>query len=255
MFFDTHAHYDDRHFDSDRDELLPALYAAGVELIVDPGCDSPSSRAALALADKYPFVYAAVGVHPEEMAHDPCDLGVIRELARHPKCVAIGEVGLDYYWDKEHKSEQQALFRAQIELAMELDKPVIVHDRDAHGDCLAIARDYPGARGVFHCFSGSPEMAEELLALGWHLGFDGPITYKNARRALEVLALCPPDRILMETDSPYLTPEPLRGRRNDSRNLVYVAEKIGAVKGMSGEEAARLCLENGKRLFGIGDAP
>ena len=255
MFFDTHAHYDDRHFDSDRDELLPALYAAGVELIVDPGCDTSSSRAALALADKYPFIYAAVGVHPEEMPHDPCDLAVIRELAQHPKCVAIGEVGLDYYWDKEHKEAQQALFRAQIELALELDKPVIVHDRDAHGDCLAVVRDYPGARGVFHCFSGSAEMAEELLKLGWYLGFDGPITYKNARRALEVLELCPLERILMETDSPYLSPVPMRGRRNDSRNLVYVAEKIGEVKGLSAEEAAHLCLENGKRLFAIGDAP
>ncbi|MCR5664023.1 MAG: TatD family hydrolase [Oscillospiraceae bacterium] len=255
MFFDTHAHYDDRHFDSDRDELLPALAAAGVELIVDPGCDTESSRAALALAERWPFVYAAVGVHPEEMAHDPCELGVIRELARHPKCVAIGEVGLDYYWDREHKAEQQKLFRAQIELAMELGKPVIVHDRDAHGDCLAIARDYPGARGVFHCFSGSLEMAEELLALGWYLGFDGPITYKNARRALEVLALCPPERILMETDSPYLSPEPLRGRRNDSRNLVCVAEKIGELKGLTAAEAARLCLENGRRLFGLEAAP
>ena len=146
MFFDTHAHYDDRHFDSDRDELLPALFEAGVELIVDPGCDTASSRAALALAEKYPFVYAAVGIHPEEMQDDPCDLGVIRALAQHPKCTAIGEVGLDYYWDREHKAEQQALFRAQLELALALDKPVIVHDRDAHGDCLAIARDYPGAR-------------------------------------------------------------------------------------------------------------
>ena len=255
MYFDTHAHYDDRHFDSDRDELLPALQAAGVELIVDPGCDTLSSRAALALAERYPFVCAAVGIHPEEMGHDPCDLGLIRELAQHPKCVAIGEVGLDYYWDKEHKAEQQALFRRQIELAMALNKPVIVHDRDAHGDCLAIARDYPGARGVFHCFSGSAEMAEELLKLGWHLGFDGPITYKNARRALEVLELCPLDRMLMETDSPYLTPAPLRGKRNDSRNLAYVAEKIGEVKGLTADEAALRCLENGKRLFGLGDAP
>ena len=251
MYFDTHAHYDDRHFDSDRDELLPALWESGVELIVDPGCDEESSRAALALAERYPFVYAAVGVHPEEMHHDPCDLDVIRALAQHPKCVAIGEVGLDYYWDKEHKAAQQALFRAQIELALELCKPIIVHDREAHGDCLDIVRDYPALRGVFHCFSGSAEMAEELLRRGWYLGFDGPITYKNARKALEVLEICPPERILMETDSPYLSPMPLRGKRNDSRNLAYVAETVGAVKGMSAAEAALLCLENGKRLFGL----
>lgn len=251
MYFDTHAHYDDRHFDSDRDELLPALFEAGVELIVDPGCDEMSSRAALALAERYPFVYAAVGVHPEEMQHDACDLERIRALARHPKCVAIGEVGLDYYWDKEHKAEQQALFRAQIELALELCKPIIVHDREAHGDCMEIVRNYPAARGVFHCFSGSVEMAEELLSRGWYLGFDGPITYKNARRALEVLTICPPERILMETDSPYLSPVPLRGKRNDSRNLAYIAETIGAVKGLSAAEAAHLCLENGKRLFGL----
>lgn len=254
MVFDTHAHYDDRHFDSDRDELLPALLEAGVELIVDPGCDTDSSRAALALAEKYPFVYAAVGVHPEEMQHDPCDLSLIRQLAQHPRCVAVGEVGLDYYWDKEHKAEQQALFRAQIELAIELCKPIIVHDRDAHGDCLAIVRDYPEARGVFHCFSGSAEMAKELLGLGWYLGFDGPITYKNARKALEVLELCPPERILIETDSPYLSPVPMRGRRNDSRNLRYVVEKIAEVKQLSPGEAAQLTLENGKRLFGIGGA-
>ena len=253
MFFDTHAHYDDRHFDSDRNELLPALYEAGVELIVDPGCDTASSRAALALADKYPFVYAAVGIHPEEMHDDPCDLSVIRALAQHPKCVAIGEIGLDYYWDKEHKAEQQTLFRAQIELALELNMPIIVHDREAHGDCLAVVRDYPALRGVFHCFSGSAEMAAELIKRGWYLGFDGPITYKNARKALEVLELCPNDRILMETDSPYLSPVPMRGKRNDSRNLPYIAEKIGEIKGMTAEAAARLCLENGKRLFGLGE--
>ena len=166
MYFDTHAHYDDEAFDADRDELLSSLPDAGVTLVIDPGCDVSSSEKAIALAERFPHVYAAVGIHPEEMQDDPCDLGVIRALAQHPKCTAIGEVGLDYYWDREHKPEQQALFRAQIELAMELDKPVVVHDRDAHGDCLAIARDYPGARGVFHCFSGSPEMAEELLALG-----------------------------------------------------------------------------------------
>ena len=251
MYFDTHAHYDDKAFDEDREELLPALFEAGVELILDPGCDAASSRAALALAERWPFVYAAVGVHPEELAGFDGSLDEIRVLAGHPRCVAIGEIGLDYYWDDSRREEQKTLFRRQLELALELDKPVIVHDREAHGDCLAIVRDYPGLRGVFHCYSGSAELAGELLDLGWYLGFDGPITYKNARKALEVLAICPPERLLLETDSPYLSPVPRRGKRNDSRNLVYVAEKIGEILGLSGAEVAALGLENGRRLFGI----
>ena len=239
MYFDTHAHYDDAKFDADQETLLPAVHDSGVELIVDPGCDEASSARALALAEQYPFVYAAVGVHPEEL---PKAVRLvwreIRELAAHPKCVAIGEIGLDYYWDASRKEEQKALFRAQIELALELDKPVIVHDRDAHGDCLAVVRDYPGARGVFHCYSGSAEMAKELLKRGWYLGFDGPVTYKNARKTLEVLEITPLERMLIETDSPYLSPVPRRGQRNDSRNLRYVAEKIGEVKGLTAEKVA-----------------
>ena len=172
-------------------------------------------------------------------------------LASHPKCVAIGEIGLDYYWDASHKQEQKDLFRRQIDLALELDKPIIVHDREAHGDCMEIVRDYPGLRGVFHCYSGSAEMAAELLKLGWYLGFDGPITYKNARKALEVLALCPLERILIETDSPYLSPVPLRGKRNDSGNLPYVLEILASWKGIAPAELERITLENGRRLFGI----
>ena len=252
MYFDTHAHYDDEAFDADREQLLQGLGASGVELIIDPGCDVLSSHKALELAEKFPFVYAAVGLHPEELEKHGTDaLSRIRSLAAHPKCVAIGEIGLDYYWDAGHKEEQKELFRRQIELALELDKPVIVHDREAHGDCLEIVRDYPGLRGVFHCYSGSAEMAKELLKLGWYLGFDGPITYKNARKALDVLELCPPDRMLIETDSPYLSPAPMRGKRNDSSNLKYVAEKIAQVKGISPEQAAAITLENGCRLFGI----
>ena len=233
MYFDTHAHYDDRAFDDDRHALLPALYAAGVERIVDPGCDLRSSRAALALAERYAFVYAAVGVHPEELQD------------------STPEIGLDYYWDAEHKEEQKLLFRPQIALALDLDKPIIVHDREAHGDCLEIVRDYPGLRGVFHCYSGSAEMAKELLKRGWYLGFDGPVTYKNARKTLEVLDLCPIERLLIETDSPYLSPVPNRGKRNDSRNLRYIVETIAARRGLSPEEIARQSLENGKRLFGV----
>ena len=252
MYFDTHAHYDDRAFDADRETLLQSLGEGDVKLIIDPGCDAPSSRRALELAERFPFIYAAVGLHPEELdKYSPESFEEICSMARHPRCVAIGEIGLDYYWDASHKEEQKALFRRQIELALELDKPVIVHDREAHGDCLEIVRDYPGLRGVFHCYSGSAEMAKKLLKLGWYLGFDGPVTYKNARKALEVLELCPMDRMLMETDSPYLSPVPMRGKRNDSSNLRYVSEKIAQVKGLSPEEVARLSLDNGCRLFGI----
>ena len=252
MIFDTHAHYDSGAFNADRLELLAGMPAAGVGLIVDPGCDAPSSRMALELAERFAFVYAAVGIHPEDIdKYDIESYAEVCEMARHPKCVAIGEIGLDYYWDATHKDEQKALFRRQIELALELCKPVIVHDREAHADCLAIVTDYPALSGVFHCYSGSAEMAKELLKRGWYLGFDGPITYKNARKALEVLEICPPERILIETDSPYLSPVPMRGKRNDSRNLRYVIETVAAVKGLPPEEVERLTFENGKRLFGI----
>ena len=252
MYFDTHAHYDDKAFDADRDTLLAALREAGVTLVVDPGCDVKSSEAAIALAERFAHVYAAVGIHPEELGGmTEGDLARIEALSGHEKCVAVGEIGLDYYWDASHKEEQKALFTAQLRLAARRDLPVIVHDREAHGDCLDIVRAFPGARGVFHCYSGSAEMAEELLKRGWYLGFDGPVTYKNARKALEVLEICPLDRLLLETDSPYLSPVPRRGKRNDSRNLVYVAEKIAEVKGLPSAEVAAASMENGKRLFKI----
>jgi len=252
MFFDTHAHYDDRAFDADREALLASLPSSGVALVVDPGCDVRSSEAAIRLAERFDHVYAAVGIHPEELAGmKEGDLDKIAALAKDPKCAAIGEIGLDYYWDDIHKEEQKALFERQIELALALDLPVIVHDREAHGDCLEIVRRYSALRGVFHCFSGSAEMAQELLKRGWYLGFDGPITYKNARKALEVLELCPLERILIETDSPYLSPVPRRGKRNDSHNLVYVIDKIAEIKGLRPVEIAAATMENGKRLFKI----
>ena len=252
MYFDTHAHYDDKAFDADRDALLTALPEAGVTLVVDPGCDVASSERALELAARYAHVYAAVGIHPEELADmKEGDLERIEALSRHEKCVAIGEIGLDYYWDDSRKEEQKALFIRQIELALRRELPIIVHDREAHGDCMDIVRRYPDLRGVFHCYSGSAEMAEELLKRGWYLGFDGPITYKNARKALEVLAICPMDRILIETDSPYLSPVPRRGKRNDSRNLPYITEKIAEIKGCMPQEAAEASMANGRRLFHI----
>ena len=251
--FDTHAHYDSRQFDADRDEILSALPASGVELVVDPGCDIPSSRAALDLARRFPHVRAAVGVHPSDCdGVTDADFDELRRLCQEPGIVAVGEIGLDYYWkDNPPKEFQQSVFRRQIEMALELDLPIIVHDREAHGDCMTIVRDYPKARGVFHCFSGSAEMAEELLKRGWYLGFDGPITYKNARRAAEVVAVTPMERIVVETDSPYLSPVPYRGKRNDSRNLTFIVEKLSEWKGVEYGEMARATWENGKGLYGI----
>ena len=253
LIFDTHAHYDDEQFDADRDALLASMPESGVGLIVDPGCDLPSSRRAIALAERFPHVYAAVGYHPENCApYTDADLDVLRELAKHPKVVAIGEIGLDYYWEENPPREfQQTVFRRQLALAQELDLPVIVHDREAHADSLAIVREFPAVRGVFHCFSGSVEMARELWKLGWYVGFDGPVTYKNARKTVEVALEAPPDRILLETDSPYMAPVPVRGTRNDSRNVRYIAEKIAQLRGMETDALIALTAGNGKRLFNI----
>ena len=251
--FDTHAHYDADQFASDREAVLTALPAAGVGLVVDPGCDVASSREAVALAERFDHVYAAVGIHPEDC--DGCtdaDFDAIRELCRREKVVAVGEIGLDYYWKENPPRDfQEQVFRRQIELALELDLPVIIHDREAHGDSLRIVLDYPGLRGVFHCFSGSPEMAQELLKRGWYLGIDGPITYKNAKRAPEVAAITPMDRIVIETDAPYMAPVPFRGKRNDSRLLPYVVEKLAEWKGVTPEEMTDITWQNGKRLFGL----
>ena len=253
LIFDTHAHYDDAQFDADREALLSAMPENGVGLILDPGCDPESSRAAIALAEQYPHIYAAVGYHPEDCApYTDADLDILRRLAQHPKVVAIGEIGLDYYWEQNPPKEfQQAVFRAQLALARELDLPVIVHDRDAHADCLAIVKEFPEVRGVFHCYSGSVEMARELWKLGWYLGLDGPVTYKNARRTVEVAAEVPLERLLLETDSPYMAPVPKRGTRNDSRNIRCIAEKIAEIRNMTADAIIRVSAENGRRLFGI----
>ena len=251
--FDTHAHYDADAFDADRLELLASMPGRGVELILNPGCDVPSSRAAVELAERFPFVYAAVGVHPEECGGwTGGELEALRELARHPKVRAIGEIGLDYYWEENPPRElQKEVLHAQLELAEELDLPVIIHDREAHGDCLEIVRAHPKVTGVYHCYSGSLEDAKVLVKLGWMLSFTGSITFKNARKAPEVIAWLPMDRIMVETDSPYLTPVPYRGKRNDSGYVRLVAEKIAEIKGLDPEEVARITLENGRRFFRI----
>ena len=253
MVFDTHAHYDSGAFNADRLELLSSMPEQGVSLILNPGCELDSSKTAVSLAERFPFVYAAVGVHPSDCAGwQESWLEELRALAAHPKVKAIGEIGLDYYWkDNPPREFQQMVFRRQLELARELDLPVIVHDREAHGDSMAIVREYPDVRGVFHCYSGSLEDAKVLVKLGWMISFTGVVTYKNARRALEIIDWLPMESIMIETDSPYLTPEPFRGKRNDSGKVHLVAEKIAQVKGLAPEDVARITLENGKRFFNI----
>jgi TatD DNase family protein len=253
MLFDTHAHYDDEAFDADRDELLASMPGRGVGLIVNPGITVETSRTAVELAARHPHVYAAVGIHPENCeGFSPEWMEEIRALAARPKVVALGEIGLDYYWGQPPVRElQREVLRRHMALARELDLPVIVHDREAHADCLAVVKEFPEVEGVFHCYSGSAEMARELVKLGWMLSFTGSITFKSARKAPEVIAEIPLDRIMIETDSPYLTPAPNRGKRNDSGSVRVVAEKIAEIRGLPAEEVERLTWENGKRFFRI----
>ena len=253
MLFDTHAHYDAEQFDQDRDAVLAGLSARGVSLVVNPGCDVPTSRAAVELAHAWPFLYAAVGYHPENCApYDPAELDLFRNWAGDSKVVAVGEIGLDYYWEENPpKEHQRRVFRDQMALAEDLDLPVIVHDREAHADSLAVVREFPRVRGVFHCFSGSAEMARELVKLGWMISFTGVLTYKNARKAIEAAQAVSIDRIMIETDSPYMAPVPHRGERNDSGYVRHVCEKLAEIKGLSFEDCARITLENGKRFYGI----
>ena len=253
VLFDTHAHYDSRQFDPDREEVLSSLADQEVALVVNPGCDPASSQKAVALAERYPHVYAAVGWHPENCApYTPEGLAAVEALADHPKVVAIGEIGLDYYWEENPPRElQRQVFREQLALAQRLELPVIVHDREAHGDSLAMIQEFPQVRGVFHCYSGSPEMARELVKRGWMLSFTGVLTYKNAKKAVEVAREIPLEHLMIETDSPYMAPVPRRGQRNDSRNVSFICEKLAQVKGISPEACRRVTWENGKRFFRI----
>jgi len=252
MYFDTHAHYDDEQFYTDRNEVLADMAEKGVELIVNPAADMKSSRAGRELAARWPFLYFAIGVHPhdtENMTDE--DFDELRELSRDSECVAVGEIGLDYHYDLSPRDIQRTRFEQQMELARELGKPVIIHEREACADVLDVVTKYKDLKGVYHCFSGSWETAKVILNQGWYLSFTGVITFKNARKALEVVEKMPADRLMIETDSPYLAPVPVRGRRNDSRNLTYIAAKAAELRGISPEELAALTLENGKRFFGI----
>ena len=262
MLFDTHAHYDDDWFDTDREALLAAMPKKNVGLIVNPGCTVETSETAIRLAETHDFMYAAVGIHPEySMGVTQADIDRIRELSAHPKVKAIGEIGLDYYWEKRSpettppREKQKQLLRAQLELAREVGLPVIIHDRDAHEDCLNIVKEYADLRGVYHCYSGSLETAQEILKLGWYLSFTGVITYGKAKKARHIIEHLPMDRIMIETDSPYLTPEPERLQakrvRNSSLFVHRVAERIAEFQGLTVEEVERITTENGKRFFAI----
>lgn len=252
MFFDSHAHLDDARFNADRAQILRELSAHGVDFIMNVGCDLASSVRSVALARQYSFVYAAVGSHPDDAAAvDGALLERYRALCTEEKVRAIGEIGLDYYHEDVPRVQQIIAFEQQLELAEALGLPVIVHERDAHGDAMDILRRHPNATGVFHCFSGSVEMALWLAERGWYLGFTGVVTFKNARRAVEAVQALPLDRILIETDCPYMAPEPHRGKRNDSRLVPLVAAKIAEIRGLSAEEFGEISTENAKRLFRI----
>lgn len=252
MYFDSHAHLDDTRFDGDRAEIFDTLKEHDIGLVMNVGCDLPSSERSVALAERYPFVYAAVGSHPDDADHvDGRLLDRYRALAAHPKVRAIGEIGLDYHYEDIPRARQIIAFEEQLELAETLEKPVIVHEREAHGDAIDIVRRHPDVRGVFHCFSGSKELALWLVERGWYIGFTGVLTFKNARKAVETAQVLPLDRILIETDCPYMAPEPYRGRRNDSRYVPLVAKKLAELRGLTPEEAGSITTENARRLFGI----
>lgn len=251
MLFDTHAHLDDRAFDVDRETLLTQLPIEGVGLVMNPGCSRASSLAAIDLAKKYDYIYAAVGSHPD--AADEINEAVLQQYRalclENPKVKAIGEIGLDYHYEDIPRDVQKKAFRAQMALAQELGLPVIVHEREAHEDGMKIVEEFPGVSGVFHCYSGSLEMAKWLIARGWYIGFGGVLTFKNARKALEVAESIPIERIVLETDCPYMAPEPFRGRRNDPGKLYRVAEKLAELRGLTTAEIQAITTENGKTLY------
>ncbi len=251
MLFDTHAHLDDHAFDADRTELIESLPGRGLSLMMNPGCNLASSEAAVRLAETYDFIYAAVGSHPDDAGNVNEELieRYRQMVLAHPKVKAIGEIGLDYHYEDNPREVQQHAFRLQMELARELDLPVIIHEREAHEDGMRIIDEFPEVRGVFHCYSGSAEMAKELIRRGYYVGFTGVLTFKNARRAVEVASSVPLERIVLETDCPYMSPEPFRGKRNDPGRIYRMAERLAEIRGMAVEEVQQITLENGKKLY------
>ncbi len=253
MIFDTHAHYDDPAFDDDREELLETLFSGEVCGIVNQGTNLKTAAESIRLAESYPGMYAAVGIHPECADENSLgELEEIRRMAAHRKVVAIGEIGLDYYYDIPKKLQQE-LFVRQLELACELSLPVTIHDREAHGDTMTFLRQYR-PQGILHCFSGSVEMAREVVGLGMYIGIGGVVTFRNARKSVEVVEALPLERLVLETDCPYLSPVPFRGKRNDSGRIRYTAEAVAAIKGVTAEEVLRITKENAGRVYRIGIA-
>lgn len=249
--FDTHSHYDDMKFNPDREMVLDSLQSQGVSLVVSCGCDIDTTQFNFDLSQKYDYIYFAAGFHPENLdGANLDDLKIIEKFAKNSKCVAIGEIGLDYHWMNSSKQEQKDFFEAQLELANKLDMPVIVHDREAHGDTLDILKQYK-PKGVLHCFSGSKEMAKEIIKLGMYIGLNGVVTFSNARKSLEVVKEIPLERLVLETDCPYLAPVPMRGKRNDSSYIPYTAEKIAQVLNIDTQELINITNTNGKRLFAL----
>ena len=253
MLFDTHAHMDDRAFDEDRAQLLRDLPGQGIGLLMNPGCSLESSRNVDKLTKQYDYIYGAVGSHPD--VADEVNEAVLEEYRmlckQNPKIKAIGEIGLDYHYEDIPRQIQQKAFRLQMELAREVGLPVIVHERDAHEDGMKVVDEFPEVTGVFHCYSGSAEMAKELVKRGWYIGFTGVLTFKNARKAIEVASQIPLDRIVLETDCPYMSPEPFRGKRNDPGKLYRMAERLAELRGLSVEEVHAITTENGKKLYRI----
>jgi len=253
-FIDSHAHLDDERFDEDREELINSLQENGIEAVLNPGADLKTSRAAVALADKYPFIYAAVGCHPHDSKFmDDDTMNIFRELAKDKKVLGIGEIGLDYYYDNSDRETQKIWFREQIRLAKELDLPYIVHDRDAHEDIIRIMKEeyHSGTRGILHCYSGSVEMAREFMKLGFYISLGGPVTFKKAKTPKMVAKEVPMERLLIETDCPYLAPEPFRGKRNEPKLVKHVAEEIAEIREVTASEIAEKTKENFKRLFNL----
>lgn len=258
--FDTHSHYNDKRFDAGseteggRDEIIPVLLSQNVKYIVCAGTNPETCREVIGLAEKYDGVYAAVGIHPEDIA--PGDdmeavMGELRKMLSHPKVRALGEIGLDYHYEEPSRDVQKKWFRRQLELASELGIPVVIHDREAHGDIMDILAEHPDVKGEFHSFSGSAEMARQLVGKGWYISFSGVITFKNASRLAEIVPSVPLDRVMIETDCPYLAPDPFRGKLNHSGLMEYTAERAAKLYRISEEEFCRHAFENSKRFFGI----